>query len=90
MGRGMGVSGCGKVGEAPQDGERCPKSWIMVEIGVSQYITTQTIIAACCTALAIQFRSGDPDLLLANWGHSDLTVEMGEEEQVEDISCSEE
>jgi hypothetical protein len=52
----------------------------MVEIGVSQYITTRMIIAACCMALAIQFCSGDPDLLLANWGHSDLTVEIGEEE----------
>jgi hypothetical protein len=58
----------------------------MVEIGVSQYVTTQTIMAACCPALAIQFCSGDPDLLLANWGHSDLTVETGEEGQVEDIS----
>jgi hypothetical protein len=42
-------------------------------------------MAVCCVALAIQFRSGDPDLLLANWGCSDLTLEIGEEEQVEDI-----
>jgi hypothetical protein len=82
----MGVSGHGKVGEAPQDGEQCPKSWIMVEIGISQYATAQTIMAACCATLAIQFRSGNPDLLLANWGCSDSIVETGEEERVEDIS----
>jgi hypothetical protein len=57
----------------------------MVEIGVSQYVTTQTIMAACCMALAIQFHLGDPDLLLANWGLSDSIAEIGEEEQVEDI-----
>jgi hypothetical protein len=44
------------------------------------------IIAACCAALAIQFRSGDPDLLLASWGCSELMVEAGEEERVEDIT----
>jgi hypothetical protein len=85
MGRGMGVSVWGKVGEAPQDGEWCPKSWIIVEIGVSQYVAARTIMAMCCAALAIQFHSGDPDLLLASWGRSDSTVETGEEERVEDI-----
>jgi hypothetical protein len=86
MGRGIGVSGRGNVGETPQDGEQCPKSWIMVEMGVSQYVTARTIMAACCTALAIQFHSGDPDLLLASWGCLDLIVEIGEEERLEVIS----
>jgi hypothetical protein len=40
----------------------------------------------CCAALAIQFHSRDPDLLLASWGNSDLTVEAREDERVEDIS----
>jgi hypothetical protein len=58
----------------------------MAEMGVSQYAAARTIIAACCAALAIQFCSGDPDLLRASWGDSDSTVEVGEDEQVEDMS----
>jgi hypothetical protein len=42
-------------------------------------------MAACRAARAIQFRSGDPDLLLANWGCSTSTVEAGEDKQVEDM-----
>jgi hypothetical protein len=78
----MGVSGCGKEGEAGRDGEQCSKSQIIEEIGVSQYVAAWTIMAACCAALAIQFHSGDPDLLLASWGCSDSVVETGEGEQV--------
>jgi hypothetical protein len=54
-------------------------------MGVSQYAAARTIIAACCAALAIQPRSGEPDLLLASWGCSESTVEAGEDEQVEDM-----
>jgi hypothetical protein len=42
-------------------------------------------MATCCAALAIQFHSGDPNLLLASWGRSDSMVEAGEEERVEDM-----
>jgi hypothetical protein len=55
-------------------------------MGASQYAAAQTIMAACCAALAIQFCLGDPDLLLASWGDSNSTVEVGEDKRVEDIS----